>query len=297
MNNNDIVAVIPAYNEELTIGSVVLLTIQTASKTIVVDDGSVDRTSEIASRAGADVIRLDKNQGKAKAVMTGLKKARDLNPAVVVLLDADGQNNPSEIAQVIRPVLDGKADLVIGSRFIDSVSEVPKYRRIGQKTLDYTQNLGTAFKTTDSQSGFRALSKKALEYIDFFSEEYNIESDMINHFYENGLTIIEVPITVRYDVPHKHKQNPFRHGWSVISNIVGYIGYKRPLLLFGLPGAISSFIGIVLGFWAFDVYNITLKFPIGPTLMSILLIVSGLLMIIAALILNSLVIIINQQNN
>ena len=295
MDNNKIIAIIPAYNEELTIGSIVLLTNPLVTKTIVIDDGSLDNTNKIATIAGAEVIRSEKNQGKANAIMKGLLRARELDPVVVVMLDADGQHNPIEISRVIKPIIDENADLVIGSRFLETENKVPKYRRIGQKSLDYAQNIGSTFKTTDSQSGFRALSKKALGHLDFSSEGYNIESDMINHFYERGLTITEVPITVRYNVPYKHKQNSLIHGWSLISNIVGYIGYKHPLLLFGLPGTISSIIGIVLGFWAFDIYNITLKFPIGPTMMSMLLIISGLLMIIAALILNSLVIIVNQQ--
>jgi glycosyltransferase involved in cell wall biosynthesis len=292
MNGNDIVAVIPAYNEELTIGSVVVLTARTASKILVVDDGSVDRTSEIASRAGAEVIRLDKNQGKAKALMTGLKTARALNPAVVVLLDADGQNNPSEIAEVIRPVLEKKADLVIGSRFINRVSGVPKYRRIGQKTLDYTHNLGSAFKTTDSQSGFRALSPAALQNLDFSSEDYNIESDMIHYFSEKGLTLVEVPVTVRYDVPHMHKSHPLSHGWSLIANLVGFIGYRKPLLSFGVSGLIFTTLGTLLGFWAFQIYDTTHKFPIAHSMMSMLLIILGLLMISSGLILNTLILIV-----
>jgi glycosyltransferase involved in cell wall biosynthesis len=292
MNNEDIIAVIPAYNEELTIGSIVFLTNRVATKTIVVDDGSVDRTGEIASGSGAEVIRHDNNQGKAKAVMTGLLKARDLNPSVVVLLDADGQNNPSEISRVIKPVLDGRADLVIGSRFMDSVSEVPKYRRIGQKTLDYTHNLGSAFKTTDSQSGFRALSTTALNNLDFFSEDYNIESDMIHYFSEKGLKILEVPISVRYNVPHKHKSHPLSHGWGLIANLIGFVGYRRPLLSFGLAGMIFTVTGILLGLWAFEIYDTTHLFPIAHSLMSMLLIIMGLLMISSGLILNTLIFIV-----
>ena len=291
----NIIAVIPAYNEELTIGTIVLLTNLFVQKTIVIDDGSADRTSDIASRAGATVIRLDKNQGKAKALITGLLKARDLEPSAVVMLDADGQHNPAEILKVIEPVLDGRADLVIGSRFIDSYSEVPKYRRIGQKTLDYAQNIGSTFKTTDSQSGFRGLSMNALTNLDFSSEGYNIESDMIQHFSEKGLNIIEVPITVRYDVPFMHKTHPISHGWSLLSNLVGIIGYRRPLLLFGIPGTVFAFVGVFLGFWAFRIYDTTAVFPFAHSMMSMLLIISGLLLITSGLILNTLVIIVRPR--
>jgi len=286
---DNIVAVIPAYNEELTVGSVVLLTGRVAAKTLVVDDGSVDRTGEIASRAGAEVIRHDTNRGKARAVMTGLLKARDLNPSIVVLLDADGQNNPSEISRVIQPVLEGRADLVIGSRFIGSGSDVPGYRRLGQKIFDWAQNLGSGFKTTDSQSGFRALGPKALGHLDFSSEDYNIESDMVNYFSDKGLKIVEVPVSVRYDVPHRHKTHPLFHGAGLMSNVIGYVGYRRPLLSFGLSGIIFTTVGTVLGLWAFQIYDTTHKFPIAHSLMSALLIILGLLMIFSGLILNSLV--------
>jgi glycosyltransferase involved in cell wall biosynthesis len=295
MSPTEIIAVIPAYNEELTIGSVVLMAGQVARKTIVVDDGSADRTAAVARSAGAEVISHERNQGKARAVMTGLLRARDLNPGVVVLIDADGQHNPSEIPRVAQPVLDGEADLVIGSRFLEGGQDVPRYRRLGQKTMDYAQNVGSAFVTTDSQSGFRALGPKALGHLDFYSEDYNIESDMIRYFSEKGLKIAEVPITVRYDVPHKHKSHPLAHGWDLVSHILGSIGYRRPLLSFGLAGVIFTTVGILLGFWAFEIYDTTHQFPIAHSLMSMLLIILGLLMIFGGLILNSLVLIVQSR--
>lgn len=296
MDNNTIIAIIPAFNEELTIGSLVLLTNQKVTKTIVINDGSTDKTGQIAHLAGADVINIEKNQGKANAVMTGLLQARQMNPDVVVMLDADGQHNPAEIPYIIKPILEGKADLVIGSRFIETENIVPKYRRIGQKSLDYAHNLRSNFKTTDSQSGFRALSKKSLENLDFSSEGYNIESDMISHFDDRGLIITEVPITVKYNVPYKHKQNPLLHGWSIITNIVGFIGYRRPLLLFGVPGTIFTIVGVILGFWAFHIYDTTAKFPMSYSMMSVLLIISGLLLLSSGLILNTLVIILKFKS-
>ena len=163
-----VVVLIPAYNEELTIGSMVLLTNPMVTKTIVIDDGSLDKTSQIAKSAGAEVIRIEKNQGKANAVLLGFRQASLMCPDAVVMLDADGQHDPMEIPQIIKPIIEGKADLVIGSRFLETKNMVPKYRRIGQKTLDYAQNMEATFKTTDSQSGFRALSKRSLENLDFF---------------------------------------------------------------------------------------------------------------------------------
>ena len=224
-----LVAVIPAYNEGLVIGSVTLQTKQHVDRVIVVDDGSTDRTAAIARFAGADVIRFETNGGKAKAMMAGFARARELGSGAVVMLDGDGQHDPDEIPVVTAPVLEGVADLVIGSRFLDTKAKIPAYRRAGQTVLNGFTNLSVdgEFVTTDSQSGFRALSYRALENLTFASNGYNIESDMIAHFAPLNLRMAEVPISVTYDVPHKHKKNPLSHGLGVFTRLVGRIGRRR----------------------------------------------------------------------
>ncbi|MCM2465668.1 hypothetical protein DIC75_04965 [Methanoculleus sp. CWC-02] len=221
----------PAYNEALVIGSVVLLAKKHADRVIVVDDGSADRTAVIARLAGADVIEMPENGGKAKAMMAGFARARELGYEAVVMLDGDGQHDPEEIPIVAAPVLAGEADLVIGSRFLETRAEIPTYRRAGQMVLNGFTNLSVdgSFATTDSQSGFRALSCRALENLTFTSEGYNIESDMIAHFAPLNLRMTEVPISVTYDVPHKHKKNPVSHGFGVLARILGLIGSRRIL--------------------------------------------------------------------
>ena len=107
-----VTAVIPAYNEELFIGSIVLKARQIVDRVIVVDDGSTDRTSELAIIAGAEVIRLDKNMGKAHALLLGLKRAQDLGSTAAVTLDGDGQHKARDIEKVLAPLLNG-ADVVM----------------------------------------------------------------------------------------------------------------------------------------------------------------------------------------
>lgn len=286
----DTIAIIPAYNEELTIGMVVMLSLQHVGRVVVVDDGSIDRTAEIAWLSGADVVRVEPNKGKANAVKVGVARAREIGCNALVLIDADGQHNPSEIPDLLDPILSGYADLVIGSRCLNGNSqEIPSYRRLGQITLDIATNLECSYKCTDSQSGFRALSKKAIDKFDFPSDGYNLESDMLEHYSRIGLTITEVPITVRYEVPFKHKKNPLSHGTDIITHIIGIIGYRRPLLSFGVSGFACSITGIILGFFAFDQYYSTGKFVFIFTMFSGVSMVLGLLLITTGLILNSLV--------
>jgi len=295
LKKDPIVAVVPAYNEENAIGSVVIHTLQYVDRVIVVDDGSADNTSLIARAAGAEVLTLGKNQGKAAAMMKGFQRARELNPMVTIMLDGDGQHNPTEIPALIKPVLDRKADLVIGSRFLISGNNIPSYRQLGQKTLNIATQAGSGFASTDSQSGFRAISRKGLDHLNFTSEGYNIESDMITHFIEKELVITEVPITVKYDVPNTHKKNPVKHGVDILGHLIGLVGYKRPLLSFGIPGIALVALGIIFGSWAFATYYVSHMLPFGPSLISGMLIMSGLLLITCAFILNSLVQIVNKR--
>ena len=287
-------AVLPAYNEEVSIGSVILRTRQYVDRVVVVDDGSSDRTADIARLAGADVIHLDSNTGKAYALLLGLKHARKTGCTVAVMLDADGQHDPSEIPRVAGLVRIGKADLVIGSRFL-SKNQIPGYRVIGQKTLDLFTNIGAKTQVTDSQSGFRALSCQALDNLDFKSDGYNVESDMIAHFANLGLPIMEVPITVNYDIPNKHKINPVSHGVGVFTKLITMIAYRRPLFLFGILGVIFIIIGFVMGFLAFFQSTTLSQFPVAISILSTMFFSSGILMIISGLLLNTLLIIMSQR--
>ncbi|QLH74211.1 MAG: glycosyltransferase family 2 protein [Methanomassiliicoccales archaeon] len=283
-----VIALVPAFNEELTIASVVLMSVPYVWKVIVVDDGSKDRTSEIAAKAGAMVIQLPKNTGKAAALRRGFEECKKFDPDCVVTIDGDGQMDPSLIPNICRPVLDGEADLVIGSRYLER-TDIPKYRKMGLLVLNSTTNLGSMTKVTDSQSGYRALSRNALEHVDFRSDSYSVESDMIIHFSNKGLKITEVPTTVRYDVPNGHKKNPLKHGMSVLAKLIGFVGYKRPLLLFGVPGIAFFLAGTILSFATF--LNTKLIFDwtlVTQGIAGISLFGTGLFLIFTSLVLNSL---------
>nr|WP_321352434.1 glycosyltransferase family 2 protein [uncultured Methanoregula sp.] len=289
-----LIAVIPAYNEQIALGSVVLLVKKYVDRVIVVDDGSKDRTSEVATAAGAEVIQLDDNMGKAYALLLGLKRARELGCKAAVMLDADGQHLTRDIPRLAAPVLSGDADLVIGSRFIEKRGKIPIYRQAGQKTLNVFTNMGSGHNVSDSQSGYRVLSRKALDFLDFKSNGYNVESDMIAHFAANNLVIKEVSIDVRYEVPNKHKKNPVTHGMGVLTQLINLISYRRPLLAFGLPGGILIIGGMLGEMWVFTELRVNNVFHDILAAGCAFVLVLGMLLVIAGLILNTLVRIINE---
>lgn len=240
---------IPAYNEGQIISSVVTEARKIVQRVIVIDDGSSDNTADQATKAGADVIRLHKNQGKAGAVLIGCSYAKKNGIETIILLDGDGQHNPREIPVVAAPVMAGVADMVIGSRFMGEKNQIPRYRIAGQQVLNGVTRLASRIPITDSQSGFRVLGKRALDNLNFKSKGYNLESDMITHFALIGIRMVEVPITVRYDVPNKHKMNPLRHGAGIISHLLFDIT-RNSRILSKIPSMTTLIFGAAI-FFAF----------------------------------------------
>ena len=213
----NVVAIIPAYNEEKALADVIDRTLEHVDEVIVVDDGSSDKTSEVAIEAGARVIKHSVNLGKGEALKSGFKTIGD--DSIIITIDGDGQHNPSEIPDLVRPIIEDGADLVNGSRYMNGPEEnTPAYRRVGQKVLDIATNISAGTKVTDSQSGFRAFSPKSKNVFRFKDTGFGIESEMLVDAAEAGLKIVEVPITVRYDLDGSTK-DPITHGVGVLFNI------------------------------------------------------------------------------
>lgn len=239
-----VAVLLPAYNEEVSIASMVLLSLQYANEVIVIDDGSSDRTSEVSRLAGATVLSHTTNKGKGAALKTGFKYAQDYD--IIVTIDADGQHNPSEIPDVIKPIMEDRADIVNGSRYIAGKdTTTPTYRRVGQTVLDNATYLASGVKLTDTQSGFRAFSSKSIEYFNFDPNGFGIESDMLIEASVNKLRIVEVEITVRYDV-NTTTDNPIVQGFSVLMRILELMRFNRPLYFYGISGSIVLFLGILI---------------------------------------------------
>ena len=154
----NVVAIIPAYNEEKALADVIGKTLDYVDEVIVVDDGSSDKTSEVAVEAGARVIKHSVNLGKGEALKSGFKAIE--GDSIIITIDGDGQHNPNEIPDLVRPIIEDSADLVNGSRYMNGPEEnTPAYRRVGQKVLDIATNISAGTKVTDSQSGFREIGR------------------------------------------------------------------------------------------------------------------------------------------
>jgi len=215
-----IIAAIPAYNEAKHIEEIVSKTLRYVAQVIVVDDGSEDGTGERAKRAGATVVRHQQNRGYGGALKSCLEKGREQGADALVLLDADGQHLPEEIPLVARSLLEGNADIVIGSRFLNNHNRVPRYRKFGIDVITWLYNAGSPVKVTDAQSGFRAYSKKSLELLlPLQREGMSISMEIIIKARKLGLRIGEAPITCLY-IDGSSTLNPVVHGVSVAMSTV-----------------------------------------------------------------------------
>lgn len=288
------VAIVPAYNEEVALGSVVLRTLQYVNRVIVVDDGSSDKTFQIAKLAGAEVIKHPNNLGKGQGLKSGFQAIDD--EEVIVVIDGDGQNNPDEIPNLINPIIKEGFDFVNGSRYINInvVDDTPNYRRVGQKVLDKATNVSSGLAITDSQSGFRAFSKKAIPYFKMKDSGFAIESEMLSDASENGLKIAEVPISVRYDVDGSTK-NPISHGVKVLLKIIKDMEFRRPLIYFTLPGFIIFLTGCISGIWFLNDYINGTSINFGLIVIATMLVVIGFFLMLNGILLDSIRKLINRK--
>jgi glycosyltransferase involved in cell wall biosynthesis len=280
-----VLAGIAAYNEARYVGSIVLQARQYVDEVIVIDDGSTDNTARVAQLAGATVIRHDENRGKGTAIQSILAEAKKRNPDVLVLLDADAQHDPNEIPILIKPISEG-FDLVIGSREAQD-HKTPRYRRIGRKVLLHSARLASKANISDSESGFRALSPKAIHDLDLKAHGFAVESEMITSAADKNLKITEVPISNIY-TKDGSTLNPIRHGIDVLSRIIVMISQRRPLFFFGLAGGILLVIGLIVGIRVINIAATKGSLAVGSAVLTALFIIAGISSIFTGIILNAL---------
>ena len=285
---------IPAFNEEKNIGPIVAKLIKKYDQIIVCDDGSSDMTETIASSLGAHVVKHDKNLGYGSAIKTIFNEAGKLEGDVLVTFDADGQHQISEIDSVLQPISENKADIVIGSRFLGETKNLPRYRKIGIKTITGLTNVMTGSKITDSQSGFRAYSKKVLKEISPTESGMGISTEILIKAQKKEMRIVEVPITISYE-GNTHSQEPISHGTSVIMSTIKHVAIERPLLYYGVTGLSFLIVGLIFGAWTLQIYSEQRQVITNIALVGIGGVILGTILLISGTILYSIVNVVREK--
>ena len=277
-----VIACIPAFNEEKVIANLINDVSKYVDSVIVCDDGSTDGTVNESKKSGAFVISNDKNLGKGAALKSLFDFARHSNADVIVTIDGDGQFLPQEIPKLTKDIKDGKSDIVIGYRF-ETEKDMPSYRKIGNKVLDELSKKASNLNLRDTQSGFRAYSKKAIEKINFINNGFVADSEILIDASTKDLTISEQHVTVLYNTGGRTStQNPVIHGGSVLISLLEMILMKRPLTYLGIPGLILSLIGIITSSFTLLSFNETGYFSIPITLLSIVLFTVGIMLVLVS---------------
>ncbi len=287
---------IPAFNEEKNIASIIINLKKIATKVIVCDDGSTDSTAMIAKELGAIVIEHHKNQGYGAAIRSIFLKAKEIESKILVTIDADGQHDVKDIEKILKPIKDDKCDIVIGSRFLDDVQNVPTYRKFGINVITKITNASIKDSLSDSQSGFRAYNKKVIESISPSETGMGVSTEILIKASNKNFKIGEVPIVVSYE-GDTSTHNPVSHGTSVLFSTLKFTSIEHPLKFYGIPAVLFLIIGISFTAWSVQIYAEEGSLITNITLIGATTIIVGLILSIAAILLYSLVSVVRENNS
>ena len=287
---------IPAFNEEKNIAGIISKLKRITKDIIVCNDGSTDLTADIAEEMGALVINHEKNLGYGGAIRSIFLKAKDLNGDVLVTFDADGQHRIEDIDKVINPILNGQSDIVIGSRFLDdNEKEVPQYRKVGIKVITKITNATIKKELTDSQSGFRAYSKRVLNEIKPAESGMGVSTEILIKASSKNLKISEVPIKILYG-ENSSTHNPVVHGSSVIFSTIKFTSIEHPLRFYGIPSVVFMIIGLSFTYLAVEYYAEIGRLSTNLTIIAAGTVLIGIILLISAILLYSLVSVVRENN-
>ncbi len=290
----DITIGLPAYNEEKNIASIIVKLKKVAQKIIVCNDGSTDLTGEIAEKLGVVVINHPKNLGYGSGIRSIFQKAKEIDTDILVTFDADGQHQVEDIKKVIEPILKNKADIVIGSRFLENKNvSAPEYRKIGIKLITKVTNSTLKEKITDSQSGFRAYNKDVITKLEVGDVGMGISTEILIKASSRGFKITEVPINIQYE-GDTSTHNPVSHGTSVLLSTIKYISIEHPLKFYGIPSLIFFAIGLSFTFLSVQYYTEIGRLNTNLTLVAAGTVLIGIILIITTILLYSLVSVVRE---
>jgi len=248
-----IIVVIPAYNEEKTVGDVIRgvpksLAPGYSQLILVIDDGSTDNTAEVARNSGAIVVQHGKKRGLGFAMRLAVKEALAAGADIIVSLDADGQHNPAEIPRLLKPILENKADFVVGKRPPEAFEGMPLIKRIGNALFSSILKSLVHITISDTQCGFRVMSSKLAESLMFYSS-YTYTQETLIEAVEEGFRIAEVPIShrLRQHGPSRLIESTLRYGLRVAVIIFKIFRDYHPLLVFGSAGVLMILFGVGVG--------------------------------------------------
>ena len=288
---------IPAFNEEKNIASIITKLMNITDSIIVCNDGSSDLTSEIAEKMGAEVINHEKNLGYGAAIRSIFLKAKELDGDILVTFDADGQHRIEDIENVTAPIINQEAELVIGSRFLDdSEKEVPQYRKVGIKVITKITNASIKEKLTDSQSGFRAYSKKVVDELNPSELGMGISTEILIKASSKNFKIVEVPIKILYS-GDTSTHNPISHGSSVILSTIKYTSIEHPLKFYGIPSVIFFIIGITFTYLSAQYYAEIGRLSTNLTIVAAGTVLIAVVLLITSILLYTLVSVVREKNN
>jgi len=263
-----LIIIIPAYNEEKTVGSVIseipkgILRIS-EKEIIVIDDGSTDNTAKVAKEAGAEVISHPENRGVGAAFSTGVKEVLLRKADIMVSIDADNQFDPRDIPKLVQPILDNKADFVIGSRFKKELlaPQMSKIKLFGNRLMAKFISWVCGQKFSDVSCGFRAYSKEALLNLNLFGRFTYTQEAILNLSFKD-LKMLEVPVRVKYfpDRISFISGNLRKYVFNAMKIIFRTILDYKPLKIFGGIGIFIFLVGFIFDIWMLSIFFKTGQF-------------------------------------
>ncbi|MGI0010192.1 MAG: glycosyltransferase family 2 protein [Nitrosopumilaceae archaeon] len=278
---------IPAYNEEKNIGDIVKRSLAHVDKVIVCDDGSKDNTAKVARENGAEVISHKTNLGKGAAVKSLFKRAKELGAEVTVTIDGDGQFLPEEIPKLMSQIIEKKSDIVLGYRFGIN-SDIPSHRRFGNKVIAKMASTASNLPIRDAETGFRAYSKKAIELIEFDSNNFGMDAEILVNASKKGLKITEEDVRVIYNTGGRtSSKNTVSLFADMVTNLIELIAIHHPLKFLGLPGLGLMVMGLAFGIYVISLFNETRLFSIPSSVVAVGSFTIGLMLLLMSAVLFS----------